>query len=360
MNLYIVGGFLGSGKTTAIVEAAKLIIAKNKVVGIVTNDQGKYLVDTAFVRAEGIPVVEVTGGCFCCHYDDFDKVLSGLKVKLAPDTIFAESVGSCADIISTVLNPLLKYKPKEIAHSVLTVFTDIRFFQAKMKGEDLPFSEEVNYIFEEQIEEAGILILNKKDYLSDVEGGTLLKEAKEKYPQKIVLLQNSFVRKDIENWLECLSRFQPVSPLKGLNLDYDKYSKGEAQLAWLDAKIDFCSKESVDWNELLLRFLETLIRNVQNHSTIAHLKCELVSGMQYHKISVTSFQEKWTRQPIEAFVGRQVSILLNIRTEAQPDVLRNQFRNTVNELKLPADVKLDIAFENAFTPSKPSPKHHVP
>ena len=71
MDLHVVGGFLGSGKTTAIIGAAKELIRRGKKVGIITNDQGKYLVDTAFFRAENIPTMEVTGGCFCCNFHEF-------------------------------------------------------------------------------------------------------------------------------------------------------------------------------------------------------------------------------------------------------------------------------------------------
>ncbi len=49
-HLHLVNGFLGSGKTTAIVAAARQHIARGERVGIVTNDQGRYLVDTGFVR----------------------------------------------------------------------------------------------------------------------------------------------------------------------------------------------------------------------------------------------------------------------------------------------------------------------
>jgi len=359
MNLYIVGGFLGSGKTTAIVEASRILTGQHQIVGIVTNDQGRYLVDTAFFRAEGIPAVEVTGGCFCCHYDDLDEVLSGLISKRAPDTVFAESVGSCADIISTVLKPLAKYRPKEITHSVLTVFSDIRFFQAKMKGDDLPFSEEVNYIYAEQIEEAGILILNKKDLIGNIERETLLKEAKKKYPGKIVLLQNSYERTDIGHWLDCLFEYQAVTPLQGLNLDYDRYAQGEAQLAWLDARVHFRSKESVAWTEILNSFLETLIRNVRGQSRIAHLKCQLNCSEQYQKISITSFQENWRAQLTETFIGKELSILLNLRAETHPEILKKQLRDTLKAIILPGSIEMDMEFENAFAPAKPNPTHRI-
>ena len=107
MQFHLVGGFLGSGKTTAIIQAARLLVAQGKRVGIVTNDQGKYLVDTAFFRAENFPTVEVTGGCFCCNYDDLEARLRQLQQSAWPDVIFAESVGSCADIVATVVKPFL-------------------------------------------------------------------------------------------------------------------------------------------------------------------------------------------------------------------------------------------------------------
>ena len=57
MKLHLVGGFLGSGKTIAIIAAAKNLMAEGLCVGVVTNDQGKYLVDTAFLALSGIPTM---------------------------------------------------------------------------------------------------------------------------------------------------------------------------------------------------------------------------------------------------------------------------------------------------------------
>jgi G3E family GTPase len=87
-------------------------------VGIVTNDQGKYLVDTAFFRALNLPAVEVTGGCFCCNYDDLDARLTQLEAAHQADVIFAESVGSCADVVATVLKLLLQLSAKPASLSV--------------------------------------------------------------------------------------------------------------------------------------------------------------------------------------------------------------------------------------------------
>ena len=47
MDLYLVNGFLGSGKTTAIAHACKQLIQQNIKAAVITNDQGKQQVDSA-------------------------------------------------------------------------------------------------------------------------------------------------------------------------------------------------------------------------------------------------------------------------------------------------------------------------
>ena len=68
MKLYLVNGFLGSGNTTAIQMACQNLQNNQKRVGVITNDQGEELVDTAFLKNHDLPTLQVTGGCFCCNY----------------------------------------------------------------------------------------------------------------------------------------------------------------------------------------------------------------------------------------------------------------------------------------------------
>ena len=62
-RLTLIGGFLGAGKTTLINKLAERFISDRKRIGVITNDQGKYLIDTEFVKVRGIDVEEVTGSC---------------------------------------------------------------------------------------------------------------------------------------------------------------------------------------------------------------------------------------------------------------------------------------------------------
>ena len=64
VDYVMVGGFLGAGKTTALLKLAEHLTAGGRRVGLITNDQSYGLVDTTIVGSHGYPVQEITGGCF--------------------------------------------------------------------------------------------------------------------------------------------------------------------------------------------------------------------------------------------------------------------------------------------------------
>src|SRR5262245_14840466 len=106
IRFVMVGGFLGAGKTTALGRLAKHYMARGQRVGIITNDQADDLVDTHLLRSQGLNVAEVAGACFCCKFDDLIRSADTLGRAERPDVILAEPVGSCTDLVATVVQPL--------------------------------------------------------------------------------------------------------------------------------------------------------------------------------------------------------------------------------------------------------------
>ena len=243
---------MGSGKTTAIIGAAKLLLAKGKRVGapagagvgIVTNDQGRYLVDTAFVRLSlpGVLAVEVTGGCFCCNYDDLNARLEQIVALACPDVIFAESVGSCADLVATVVRPLLALAAERFAPSSFSVFADARLLRRRLLGLEMPFSDDVVYIFDQQIAEAGLLVVNKADLLRPAELEETRCLVDRHFAGRLVQFQNSLAAPEaplagVGQWLARIEGGSVPLPQRSLEMDYARYAAGEAGLAWLDEEI---------------------------------------------------------------------------------------------------------------------------
>jgi G3E family GTPase len=73
-----VTGFLGAGKTTTIGALARRLEQQGRRVAVVTNDQGEGLVDTVVAGESAGRVAEVTGGCFCCRFEDLLDVVGPL------------------------------------------------------------------------------------------------------------------------------------------------------------------------------------------------------------------------------------------------------------------------------------------
>jgi G3E family GTPase len=73
--IVLVGGFLGAGKTSLILAASKVLLARGVRCAVILNDQGDELVDTRHVAQRGVASREVTGGCFCCRYSDLVSVI---------------------------------------------------------------------------------------------------------------------------------------------------------------------------------------------------------------------------------------------------------------------------------------------
>ncbi|WP_449439054.1 GTP-binding protein [Pedobacter steynii] len=240
MKLYLIGGFLGSGKTTAILNACVELIRHKVNVGVITNDQGAQLVDTKFIKYANVSVKEVTDGCFCCNYNKLDELIENLKQKDNTEVIFAESVGSCTDMIATVVKPLQEFRTD--IETIISVFVDVNVLPNILQGAAL-FVDSVNYIYKKQIQEADILVINKIDTLSNTELEKMKVLVASKYPEKTVLFQNSLDEASINEWLTTLTGTK-VTSRKSLDIDYDVYGAGEAELAWLDLEIELFSDDN--------------------------------------------------------------------------------------------------------------------
>src|SRR3954465_12418658 len=120
----MIGGFLGAGKTTAVARLPHRLSERGLKVGLITNDQGRELVDTAMLRAKGFATEEIPGGCFCCRFNSLVDAAAKLTETALPDAFIAEPVGSCTDLVATVTYPLRRMYGESFAIAPLSVLVD--------------------------------------------------------------------------------------------------------------------------------------------------------------------------------------------------------------------------------------------
>ena len=364
MELHLVGGFLGSGKSTAIVEAARILSGQGSRVGIITNEQGKHLVDTGFLRANNLPALDVTGGCFCCHLDDFAERIEEMAEQASPHVIFAESVGSCTDLVATVIKPLLDWRQTAAVPGSLSVFADSRLLLRYLDGQELPFNEGIIYIFEKQIEETELLVINKIDLLSEADANRLLELARKAYPQKRLLEQNSLKREAVGRWLEILRSEAGSPPLVSLDLDYDAYASGEGKFVWLDREYSVPVNSAVQLDELktfILRLADELPRAVR---AVAHIKCLVSDRENAIKLNLTGLDnpaDAWKNQAdrLAELNGGQLRMLINIMVEGDLETVRTALDDLIQRylIQLGVDIEPISAFERV--PGYPQPTMRI-
>src|SRR5437764_11947907 len=188
LRFIMIGGFLGAGKTTTISRLARRYLDQGRRVGLVTNDQAQNLVDTNSLRAQGFAVREVPGACFCCKFDDLVTQVQRLAEGERPDVILAEPVGSCTDLVATVVQPLKALYPGRFQVAPYSVLFKPSHGLRILRNESAGFSPKAAYIFRKQLEEADAIVINRADELQPAEVAELKALLSAQFPGTPVLV----------------------------------------------------------------------------------------------------------------------------------------------------------------------------
>jgi len=351
IRLIIAGGFLGAGKTTLLVTAARHLAKRGYRVGLITNDQGADLVDTALGQDAEIPITEVAGGCFCCRFPDLIAGLERLKAVADPHLILAEPVGSCTDLVATVLRPLIQFHPEEYDLAPLTVLHD--------GTRDLAtFSADVAYLYQQQLAEAELLLLNKADQLDPAQQAVIVNQLQADHPQATVLAASAKTDMGIDAWLDIVLGQQSRSR-EALLIDYRRYADAEAALGWLNAKGTVRADRPFAADEWTANVLHSLADGfARQQASIAHIKTLVTTETGRFKASITQRGAplSWDLHT-DAPASTHLNFLLNVRVHATPPVLEQVVTQTMDARKPMPSARYYFTHFECFRPLPPEPTY---
>ncbi|NLK26049.1 MAG: GTP-binding protein [Euryarchaeota archaeon] len=155
MEMIIVAGFLGSGKTTMVLSAIGRIIEKTgKKIVIIVNDFGTVGIDGRVMQKYGLDVMEMASGCICCTLGaDLLATIMKLESEVAPDIVIIEPTG-VADP-SAIVDAMEKYPGEPMERILSTVIVDAVRFPVIYKALNRPLTS--------QIKGADLVLINKID-----------------------------------------------------------------------------------------------------------------------------------------------------------------------------------------------------
>jgi G3E family GTPase len=332
-------------------------------VGLITNDQSYGLVDTKMLSAHGFAVEEITGGCFSCRFNSVVDAAEKLSEETTPDFFIAEPVGSCTDLKATVDYPLRRIYGDQYAIAPLSVLVDpIRAARVLGLETGKSFSEKVIYIYGKQLEEAEIIVINKVDLLSPDQLETLKRALASRYPQAHVQVISARAGLGMEEWISRIIDRAPRTT-GAMEVDYVEYADGEALLGWLNATVELQAATPFDGNALLLELAGQIQSRLKAQSAeVAHLKMTLTPGESGNDLAVANLvtgdgaAELSHRLQEELESGQ---LILNLRAEADPDLLRQTVLAVIGEIGRQAGIEAHVAHLEHFRPGKPTPTHRL-
>jgi Ni2+-binding GTPase involved in maturation of urease and hydrogenase len=358
----MIGGFLGAGKTTTVARLARHYRAAGKRIGIVTNDQAHDLVDTNALRAQGLAVEEVPGACFCCRFDDLVGRVGALQAAERPDVILAEPVGSCTDLVATVIQPL-----KDLYAGRFEVAPYAVLFKPTHGGRilrDQPaggFSPKAAYIFKKQLEEADAIVVNRIDELTPAAADELVRLVTERYPGTPVIRASATTGAGFDALTALLDQTGAFGR-KVLDIDYDTYAEGEAELGWLNAAARLSAPAPFDLDALLTGILGELADVCRAlGGEVAHLK--LIGMDDAGAFAVGNVVSSDTAPKLSLPSGltpREAELLVNARAAVDPAVLESEVRRVVAAACARVGATAEFRTSQSLRPGRPVPTHRYP
>jgi hypothetical protein len=179
------------------------------------------------------------------------------------------------------------------------------------------------------------------------------------FPRAKVLDVSVRATRGVEEWFSLVEAGEQAGG-DAMEVDYETYAEGEALLGWLNATVQLSGKKPFD-AETVLKGLATAIQRRLAEAEIAHLKMTLSPDSGLGDVAVinlvrSDFVPELSLRLEAPINGGQ--LIVNLRAEAAPEILRDAVRASVHDLDASAEgphAQLDHL--ESFRPGKPQPTH---
>lgn len=352
-RIAIIGGFLGAGKTTLATRIGSELKKQDKAVAIITNDQGEALVDTQFSKSLGFDVSEVLRGCFCCKFPDFLRSARTLVSSSRPDIILAEPVGSCTDLLATVVAPLKAIYPNEFEVAPLIIVVDSTRLLSDAVASETPG----DYLRKHQIEEGEIVVISKTDMIPHERLEEMREIIHRINPTATIVPYSSISGTGLAEIVQSVSSDR-TSSNRPIEIDYDVYAAAEAELGWYNGRYEVVLPNKRDTYDIAMRILRELSSKYETDD-VAHVKLMLVSESNALKVSLVCQNVNIDGVKGSRYGSGKCYLTINARVISSPDRLRIAVREAVASSLTHFDLREESIEDDSFSPSRPRPTYKM-
>ncbi|MCD4703865.1 MAG: GTP-binding protein [Methanosarcinaceae archaeon] len=319
MRLLVIGGFLGSGKTTTVLRVGKYLSGKGMKVAIIVNEIGEIGVDGDVISRYGFDTTELTNGCICCSLKrDLRYTVNTLCNTYKPDVLLIEPTGIAFPHI--IKNDVMLMNLSDVTFAPLVTLIDGSRFKYLMK--------EVKHFSERQIVDADIIIINKIDLVDHIRLPIIESSAHQLNPgAKVISLSAHGNDADFQNFMDLVlsDAISNDTAIKEIRSDTDVDSIACSGVSnYATEFILHMDHRDITFTESLAKHLmEVMCEDVIKYSPefVGHIKLFLDSGSAVTKASVTAYYESPILETIESEHGTPTLKILTAVTGISKDDL---------------------------------------
>lgn len=179
MFVDVIGGFLGSGKTTTILHLLRERAMDPAKTVLLVNEFGKVGVDGALLTGAGGAVRELASGCICCTLKaDFMLQIEDIAAAYAPEHVVVEpsGVASMRDVLQALSHPRVAHLISEL-RTVLVLDVDDYDWFVNMSDQ----------FVDAQIGLAQLILLNKTDLAQPEAIAAVTADLERRNPEAVIV-----------------------------------------------------------------------------------------------------------------------------------------------------------------------------
>ncbi len=352
----IIGGYLGSGKTTLATALAKELKERyGKSTAIVTNDQGNVLVDTQYVKDAGFDVAEVLGGCFCSKFPEFVKNARTLVAMGRPDVIIAEPIGTSTNVLSSVVAPLRSIYPDEFEVAPLVVVVDgTRGEEMLERPTGFGLGSKSRIIPLNQVHDAEVILVSKCDLISKRQVEDVVKMLETEAPGAEIIPYSARTSTNIDRIVQLMvsTRQSQKQPRPD---DPAIFAVEKASMGWynLAGKLYVTRLDLSD-------FVTSMLREVAEafpSRMMGHVKLIVTSPGAAVKMSLVEGQIQVEGLRGGRYLQGEGRMVVNARINTSPEEMRRVFDGAVTSSCKRFQVELTEKMTSCFSPRPEVPDH---
>ena len=179
MKIIVLGGFLGSGKTTVLLQFAAYLIARSSgetdaPVVILENEISEAGVDNQLLTQNNFTVENIFSGCICCTSTaQMDETIRLIETKYHPEWLLIEATGMASpDLIRREIRDDLN-EP-----AAILALADAKRWKRVLRA--------MPDFVESQLRDADVILVNKIDLVDEDELRTVCEQAAAYQPSALL------------------------------------------------------------------------------------------------------------------------------------------------------------------------------